>query len=87
MLIFGSEVRSYRDLPMRIHEQSVLHRNEASGVLSGLTRVREFMGERLGGTDSWRRECFTGSHRGSGNARSIRQVPPICTSGSGRSAS
>jgi len=43
MLIFGSEVRSYRDLPMRIHEQSVLHRNEASGVLSGLTRVREFM--------------------------------------------
>jgi len=43
MLLFGSEVRSYRDLPMRIHEQSVLHRNEASGVLSGLTRVREFM--------------------------------------------
>jgi threonyl-tRNA synthetase len=43
MLIFGSEVRSYRDLPMRIHEQSVLHRMEASGVLSGLTRVREFI--------------------------------------------
>jgi threonyl-tRNA synthetase len=43
MLLFGSEVRSYRDLPMRIHEQSVLHRNEASGVLSGLTRVREFI--------------------------------------------
>jgi threonyl-tRNA synthetase len=43
MLLFGSEVRSYRDLPMRIHEQSVLHRMEASGVLSGLTRVREFL--------------------------------------------
>jgi threonyl-tRNA synthetase len=28
---------------MRIHEQSVLHRMEASGVLSGLTRVREFI--------------------------------------------
>jgi threonyl-tRNA synthetase len=43
MLLFGSEGRSYRDLPMRIHEQSVLHRMEASGVLSGLTRVREFI--------------------------------------------
>jgi threonyl-tRNA synthetase len=42
MLIFGSEVRSYRDLPMRFHEQTPLHRNEASGVLSGLTRVRQF---------------------------------------------
>jgi len=43
MLLFGSEVRSYRALPLRIHEQSVLHRMEASGVLSGLTRVREFI--------------------------------------------
>ena len=43
MLLFGSEVRSYRDLPLRLHEQSVLHRMEASGVLSGLTRVREFI--------------------------------------------
>lgn len=43
MLLFGSEVRSYRELPLRIHEQSVLHRMEASGVLSGLTRVREFI--------------------------------------------
>ncbi len=42
MLVFGSEVRSYRDLPLRFHEQSPLHRNEASGVLSGLTRVRQF---------------------------------------------
>jgi threonyl-tRNA synthetase len=42
MLVFGSEVRSYRDLPLRFHEQSPLHRNEASGVLTGLTRVRQF---------------------------------------------
>ena len=42
MLIFASEVRSYRDLPLRVHEQTALHRNEASGVLSGLTRVRQF---------------------------------------------
>ena len=42
MLIYGSEVRSYRDLPLRLHEQTPLHRNEASGVLSGLTRVRQF---------------------------------------------
>jgi threonyl-tRNA synthetase len=42
MLVFGSELRSYRDLPLRLHEQTPLHRNEASGVLSGLTRVRQF---------------------------------------------
>jgi threonyl-tRNA synthetase len=42
MLIFASEVRSYRDLPLRYADQGVLHRNEASGVLSGLTRVRQF---------------------------------------------
>ena len=42
MLVFGSEVRSYRDLPIRFHEQTPLHRNEASGVLAGLTRVRQF---------------------------------------------
>jgi threonyl-tRNA synthetase len=42
MLMFGAEKRSYRELPIRYHDQSVLHRNEASGVLSGLTRVRQF---------------------------------------------
>ncbi len=41
-LLFGSEGRSYRDLPLRFHEQTPLHRNEASGTLSGLTRVRQF---------------------------------------------
>jgi threonyl-tRNA synthetase len=42
MLVYASQVRSYRDLPLRFHEQTPLHRNEASGVLSGLTRVRQF---------------------------------------------
>ena len=41
-LIYASEVRSYRELPIRYHEQTPLHRNEASGVLTGLTRVRQF---------------------------------------------
>jgi len=42
MLIFGSKRRSYRELPLRLSEQSVLHRNERAGVLAGLTRVRQF---------------------------------------------
>src|SRR5262245_5473179 len=41
-LLYAMDVRSYRDLPIRYHEQTPLHRNEASGVLSGLTRVRQF---------------------------------------------
>jgi threonyl-tRNA synthetase len=41
-LIYLNEIHSYKDLPLRFHEQTPLHRNEASGVLSGLTRVRQF---------------------------------------------
>jgi threonyl-tRNA synthetase len=41
-LIFSSRDRSYRELPIRMAEFGVLHRNEASGALSGLTRVRRF---------------------------------------------
>jgi threonyl-tRNA synthetase len=41
-LTYASSAHSYRDLPIRFHEQTPLHRNEASGVLSGLTRVRQF---------------------------------------------
>ena len=41
-LTFASRTHSYRDLPVRYHEQTPLHRNEASGVLGGLTRVRQF---------------------------------------------
>lgn len=41
-LIFDSEVRSWRELPLRLADFGVLHRNEISGSLSGLTRVRRF---------------------------------------------
>ncbi len=41
-LFYGLKRRSYRELPLRLHTQDVLHRNEATGVLSGLTRVRQF---------------------------------------------
>ncbi|RDA90756.1 hypothetical protein CP533_2969 [Ophiocordyceps camponoti-saundersi (nom. inval.)] len=41
-LIFKSKLRSYRDLPVRYADFSPLHRNEVSGALSGLTRVRRF---------------------------------------------
>jgi threonyl-tRNA synthetase len=36
-------VRSYRELPLRLSEYGKLHRNELSGTLSGLTRVRHFV--------------------------------------------
>ena len=42
-LIFASRDRSYREMPMRLAEFGVIHRNEASGALSGLTRVRRFV--------------------------------------------
>lgn len=41
-LIFASKLHSYRDLPVRYADFSPLHRNEVSGALSGLTRVRRF---------------------------------------------
>ena len=41
--IYKSRVRSYRELPLRLAEYGKLHRNELSGVLSGLTRVRHFV--------------------------------------------
>ena len=40
MLLFGSKLHSYRDLPLRYAEGAPLHRNELAGVLHGLTRVR-----------------------------------------------
>lgn len=42
MLFFGSKTRSYRDLPMRIAEGQLLHRNEATGAMHGLMRTRMF---------------------------------------------
>ena len=41
-LMFASKQRSYRDLPIRYGTQDVLHRNEVSGALAGMTRVRQF---------------------------------------------
>ena len=41
--IYKSRLRSYRDLPLRFSEFGRLHRNERSGTLSGLTRVRHFV--------------------------------------------
>ena len=41
-LYFGSTKHSYRELPLRYVTFDVLHRNELSGALSGLTRVRQF---------------------------------------------
>lgn len=41
-LVFGSKTRSYQDLPIRFSDFGILHRNELSGVLGGLFRVRQF---------------------------------------------
>ncbi len=41
-LYYASETHSYRELPLRFATLDVLHRNEVSGALSGLTRVRQF---------------------------------------------
>ena len=41
-LIYNNETHSYRDLPLKLADFGVLHRNELTGALSGLTRVRRF---------------------------------------------
>jgi len=41
-LMFANSLRTYRELPIRFADFGVLHRNEVSGALSGLTRVRRF---------------------------------------------
>jgi threonyl-tRNA synthetase len=41
-LYYASDKHSYRELPLRLVTFDVLHRNELSGALSGLTRVRQF---------------------------------------------
>lgn len=41
-LMFGHRTRSYKELPIRLADFGVLHRNELSGALTGLTRVRRF---------------------------------------------
>lgn len=41
-LVYKNTVRSYKELPLRLADFGTLHRNEASGSLTGLTRVRAF---------------------------------------------
>lgn len=41
-LVFSTKTRSYHNLPIRLSEFGILHRNELSGVLGGLFRVRQF---------------------------------------------
>ncbi|CAN5689328.1 threonine--tRNA ligase [soil metagenome] len=41
-LYYAAKKHSYRELPIRFSTQDVLHRNEVSGALAGLTRVRQF---------------------------------------------
>lgn len=40
--VFASKMRSYKDLPLRFNDVDVIHRNEKSGQLNGLFRVRMF---------------------------------------------
>lgn len=42
MMVFGSTSRSYRELPYRIHDEGILHRNENSGSLHGMARLSQF---------------------------------------------
>jgi threonyl-tRNA synthetase len=42
MFIYRSKLRSFRDLPLRLFELGTVQRHEKSGVLHGLTRVRQF---------------------------------------------
>ena len=42
VLVYASEPRSYRDLPLRVGELGLVHRHEKSGPLHGLMRVRSF---------------------------------------------
>lgn len=41
-LMYSNQQRTYKELPIRFADFGVLHRNEISGALTGLTRVRRF---------------------------------------------
>lgn len=42
MVVFASKTRSWRDLPLRLSDVDILHRNERSGTLNGLLRTAKF---------------------------------------------
>ncbi len=58
MLLFGSALRSYRDLPLRYAEAAPLHRNELAGALHGLTRVRHVIASELDGCVDYLRYVY-----------------------------
>ena len=69
--MFANRTRSYRELPLRLADFGVLHRNEFSGALQGLTRVRRFqqddahifcrwVGGRVGVGGGWKDVCVGG---------------------------
>ncbi len=60
-LIFRSRGRSYRELPLRLFEFGTVYRNEKSGVLQGLTRVRSIICSSLARSTAMRsRACSRG---------------------------
>jgi threonyl-tRNA synthetase len=42
MIVFGYKTRSYKELPLKLGDTDTLHRNELTGTLNGLLRIREF---------------------------------------------
>ncbi len=67
MLLFGSALRSYRELPIRYAEAAPLHRNELAGALHGLTRVRHVT------QDDAHIFCHPGANPG--RARRLHRLP------------
>ena len=70
-LFFGFKKHSYRDLPLRLHTQDVLHRNEAAGALGGLTRVRQFA------QDDAHIYCTRGADRRRGRSASCKLLDHV----------
>ena len=69
MLLFGSQLRSYRELPLRYAEAAPLHRNELAGALHGLTRVRL--------RDAGRRAHLLHARADRGRARRLPRLPAL----------
>lgn len=71
--MFGNRNRSYRELPLRLADFGVLHRNEFSGALQGLTRVRRFQQDDAHIFCRWVRAVLPGVQHvcGSGNRSSV----------------
>ena len=81
-LMFGHRTRSYRELPVRLADFGVLHRNEFSGALQGLTRVRRFQQDDAHVFCRQRPPAHALRHAWRGNLRSRKQratcMPSAC---------